>query len=36
VKFTGGANGGGKKDLYTMEMIATGSGAKSELGIVIK
>jgi hypothetical protein len=36
VKFTGGANGGDKKDLYTMEMIAKGTGAKSELGIVIK
>ena len=36
VKFTGGANGGDKKDLYTMQMIAKGTGAKSELGIVIK
>ena len=36
VKFTGGANGGDKKDLYTMELVGKGSGAKSELGIVIK
>jgi hypothetical protein len=36
VKFTGSANGGDKKDVYTMQMIAKGSGAKSELGIVIK
>lgn len=36
VKFTGGANGGDKKDLYTMELTGKGTGAKSELGIVIK
>jgi hypothetical protein len=36
VKFTGGQNGGDNKDLYTMEMIAKGTGAKSELGIEMK
>jgi len=36
VKFTGGNNGGDKKDLYTMELVGKGTGAKSELGIVIK
>jgi hypothetical protein len=36
VKFTGGANGADKKDLYTMELAGKGTGAKSELGIVIK
>ena len=36
VKFTGGANNADKKDLYTIEMVGKGTGAKSELGIVIK
>lgn len=31
VKFTGGR---GDKDLYTMEMVAKGTGAKSELGVI--
>ena len=36
VKFTGGASGGDKKDLYSMELVGKGTGAKSELGIIIK
>ena len=37
VKFSGSsANGGDKKEVYTMEMSGKGTGAKSELGIVIK
>jgi hypothetical protein len=36
VKFTAGATGAGNKDLYTMELVGKGDGAKSELGIVIK
>ena len=36
VKFTGAGNDADKKDLYTMELVGKGTGAKSELGIVIK
>jgi hypothetical protein len=37
VKFTGTSNSSGdKKEVYTMEMVAKGTGAKSELGVVIK
>ena len=36
VKFTGGNSSADKKDLYTMELVGKGAGAKSELGIVIK
>ena len=34
VKFTGRSNSGDEKDLYTMELIAKGTGAKSELGVI--
>ena len=34
VKFTGRSNSGDEKDVYTMELIAKGTGAKSELGVI--
>lgn len=34
VKFTGRSMSGDEKDLYTMELIAKGTGAKSELGVI--
>lgn len=34
VKFVGASGSGGDKDLYTMEMTAKGTGAKSELGVI--
>jgi hypothetical protein len=34
VKFTGRSNSGDDKDTYTMELVAKGVGAKSELGVI--
>jgi hypothetical protein len=34
VKFTGRSNSGDDKALYTMELIAKGTGARSELGVI--
>lgn len=34
VKFTGRSDSGDDKDIYTMELIAKGTGAKSELGVI--
>ena len=34
VKFTGRSNSGDEKDTYTMELVAKGVGAKSELGVI--
>jgi hypothetical protein len=34
VKFTGRSQSGGDKDVYTMELVGKGTGAKSELGVI--
>jgi hypothetical protein len=34
VKFTGRSNSGDDKDVYTMELVGKGTGAKSELGVI--
>lgn len=34
VKFTGRSDSGADKDVYTMELVAKGTGAKSELGVI--